>query len=795
MLYPPNPTSLAAKSSKSQSTQLLNLPPSEETVDAESSQFRDPDSAARVVQQILTVRLANSPAAVSWLCALLASKSPEKQQQVQVTADSTSASASTGSSSDPVGACFLSTPALASWVSALSLCVSSLSLPRAAPVVEAILRMDRWYSSEDGSDTLTIEYKHLLENLVSAHGFFVQSVVASIVKALRKARTGKESQAALVSKYDRIHSVLSAVIRLIPSSLNFMPSLLSENFPHKSSDTQDNVWYLKNLMRILEYAPILRNPVWALAIDKVVQIDVEIQTALDDLGEDDFNQVLAHCFDIDSSAQDKESLSFLSPKTFAAAGRAGIIPLNDELRLDEDEPVSDDDDDSSEEDTDDDEDDDDDSPPPVVVSDFREMTGKLDSMLHFLMGQISATFKSTEGLESNKSDGDAFEFFCVLLELFERIILPTHQCKYVQFLYFYACSMSPKCSESFLVLLAQKTFDTTCPIIIRVASSAYLSSFVARAKFVETESVLYCLRMLNGWALKYTEENEFTIKSAAGVDTADFAKVHACFYAVVQALLYIFCFRWREIVAAAAAATVAGPNLASGVEYGRLPVEMTGFERIVQSKFSPLKVRVREDFRFCLTRIKQQVCTKSVVAEFARITHKLDILYCYAHMQQTRPTKRQQAVQSQQTPQVQLLAPPVAQQPGRQAVPDNDENGGPTMAMSYQLESPFLAAVRASATKTPAEFTSTSVPAAPAVADSMANVATLEPFFPFDPCHLVMSKILVESVYREWEDDDDDGDGDDDDDGDEHYGYNTGGRLAESELEFISGSFENHMSI
>ncbi|KAJ3083466.1 hypothetical protein HDU99_009401, partial [Rhizoclosmatium hyalinum] len=636
----------------------------------------------------------------------------------------------------------LSPNALCEWLAALTLQVSLIGA--CAPLVDAILKMDRWFVVL--TDTRIVkEYSHLVENLVSAHASLVQPVVASLVSALRNARTGKESPAALSTKFDRIHSVLNAVIRLIPSGPSFMQSILSENFPHKSEDVLDNLWYLKNLFRIVEYAPVLRNSVWALAIDRVAQVDVEIQSALDDLSEEDYNQVLAHCFDIDASGHDRESITFMSPKTFASAGRVGAA-MPDELRLDEEDdepsqntprgPTAPDDDDSDQESEseDDSDEEEDDAAPPPVVSDFRISSGKLDSLLHFLLTQITHIYSPTTPIgpgSSNRRNAstanygetsdEVFEFFAILLQIFERTVLPTHQCKYVQFLYFHACSMSARCTEAFLVLLAQKTFDTSSPAIIRCAASAYLSSFVARAKFVEIEA----------------------------------------------ALLYVFCFRWKEIVNAAG--VVSGGEEARNVEYGRLPAEMNGFQKLVQSRFQPLKV-----------------CTKSVVAEFARITHKLDMLYCYTHIQKP-------VVTAQQT-QAGLLPPrPPQSQPMRAVrINNNHTNQSQTnyasfTSSSYSPEVPGSISPDASMNmsyvqestlnqrmgNTPQQQYPT-----PAQPQDTLGSACLEAFFPFDPCHLVMSKKVVEPMYNEWIEDED-----------------TTGGGGDSDIDYISSSFENQMSM
>ena len=207
--------------------------------------------------------------------------------------------------------------------------------------------------------------------------------------------------------------------------------------------------------------------------------------------------------------------------------------------------------------------------PPVIVSDFMKMSGKLDSILHLLMNEIKIIFS-----DPTASPEDVIDFYTqALLKIFERSVLPTYKSRYAQFLWFYACSLDSGLTEAFLVLLAQKTFDATCPSIIRISASAYLASFVARAKFLDVTSVLYCIRILNGWALQYVETHEMDVRQPD-------AQKYSVFYSVVQALLYIFCFQWKHVMSTSGSAS----------SYGQLPPEMNGLQRIVNSKFSPLKV-------------------------------------------------------------------------------------------------------------------------------------------------------------------------------------------------------------
>ncbi|KAI8827499.1 RNA polymerase I-specific transcription initiation factor RRN3 [Chytriomyces cf. hyalinus JEL632] len=555
------------------------------------------------------------------------------------------------------------------WLAALSGCVSRM---QSLSLVHAVLRID-WLRVN--SVSFVNEYGRLMENLVSANASFAAPVLQMLVSSLRSACVDKESPALLSTKFDSIHSILAGVLRLIPSAPSLLTPLISENFPHKTESAEQNMWYLKNLMRLASYAPVLENSIWIVVVDKLVQIDVEIQTSLDDLDEDEYDSVLQHCFDFDGAELDSPDL-LASPSTFASAGKAARsaadIPggeLSMESLYDEEYDQSDSDS-NSDSDIESDEDENDDEfeiEVAPVITDFREMAGKLDSMLQYLLQQVTRFHKAHE-----KEEFVLEGFFSNLLNAFERTVLPTHKCRYTQFLFFHATSLSSKWCEGFLVLLAQKSFDVSTPAILRVSAVSYLSSFISRATFLDKQSLLQCLRLLTAWCVQYVEANE------TGKTNPDM-KRDLVFYSTVQAVLYIFCFRWREIV------DDGGRGVGSSVQ---LPDEMAGFQRIVMSKFAPL-----------------QICTKSIVSEFARITHKLDILYCYSLM------KRSDSLSSVNA----------------------TENGSKSNALSDQQNQ----ATNQSQTL-------------------YIVTDTLDAFFPFDPCNLLMSRKIIQPCYAEWKDEEED---------------------------------------
>jgi len=313
---------------------------------------------------------------------------------------------------------------------------------------------------------------------------------------------------------------------------------------------------------MIEYIPVLKEPILSLIVEKIIKIDVEIQVEIEDMDDQDITDLQNLVFkmeknDLDEGCADENTLNDNSQNIF------NFDEVNDN---DEDGFLFDE---LTEED-----------------SNVKGMVEKLDGMLNILFDYIS---------KLNTEERD--ELFEILMEIFQKTILPTHNSRYTQFLIFYLCSYSPAYVNNFICLLAQKVLTTTVPSVIQIASAAYISSFVARAKYIEIGPVKTILQLLSRFALNYVEQNEHRIGSVLN------PKQYMIFYSVFEAIILIFLYRWRSLM----------ENDNNGITYGQLPQEMKGLDRIIQSRFNPLVV-----------------CNRGLVEEFAKLTHNLEIMYCYS---------------------------------------------------------------------------------------------------------------------------------------------------------------------
>lgn len=335
---------------------------------------------------------------------------------------------------------------------------------------------------------------------------------------------------------DRIHYTLQFILDLVPTAIfsTLFPALVAE-FPHKSERKQAHKNYMRNLLRVVEYAPALRNKLLAMLTDRVIKVDVEIQVDLDELEEDE-GEVLE-------------------------AELVGNMLEN----IKDNTVIEEDDDSDGGEEYDEDSDSD-------AVHNIKETVDKLDTMLEILFDHYSKSFpgKSTE--DPSMHSIDTFE---LLLRSFDTTVLPTYRSRYTQFLLFWASQKSPRFSDQFCASILEKALDNSRPQATRQAAAAYIASFVARAKFMPQKDVRVVVRLICRWLGAFVDERS---PECRGPDVSRWGG----FYSVCQAVMYIFCFRWRDLKEE--------EEDEFGVVEGRWTSGLEVLGKVITSKFNPLKV-------------------------------------------------------------------------------------------------------------------------------------------------------------------------------------------------------------
>ncbi|TPX43679.1 hypothetical protein SeMB42_g04633 [Synchytrium endobioticum] len=486
---------------------------------------------------------------------------------------------------------------LSAWFRALTQIVSSLTSSYSALVI-AVLDADHQCLTTE-TIALFNAWSTLLENLVSAHAHYIIPVCERLIHAFRKGNRPAT----------RAHTCLKHVLHLIPTGPSVLAPIISKAFPHKAMSVTEHFHYLDGILKMIGYAPVLREHVLALAVDRAIQIDVEIQSGIDELEEEvTINDTVFEAL-------------FGPPAPCDGVTHRPSGGLDSNNNTETGGAVSDDEDEDGSDDDDEDE-----VAGPLVVS-IRDTIQKLDAVLHLLFGYIASTTSSSPPASplspkylkyspKNKSGSSnnvspLLNLFPSLLDVFERSLLPTHRSRYTQFLWFYACSLDSTLPDAFLACLVQRAFDDSTSPAIRVSASAYIGSFLARASYLSPSLVKTCISLLNEWSVKYAQQADRNTGFVAVASNADESKRHLVFYSAVQSIMYTFCFRWREFMC---------NEEGDVVHKHRFPPELAGLENVLRNtRLNPLKY-----------------CAAPIVNEFATLTSELEISFLFTLLESNR---------------------------------------------------------------------------------------------------------------------------------------------------------------
>lgn len=187
-------------------------------------------------------------------------------------------------------------------------------------------------------------------------------------------------------------------------------------------------------------------------------------------------------------------------------------------------------------------------------------------------------------------------------------ILATQNTKHVHFVFFYIASfrvsnghslvthffilniyLQKSFTNEFLNYIWSKIIDRNQPSTIRQTAVGYLSSFLARSKFLPLDTLKVYLKNLSAWAHSYISSCDYYRNRNP--------KAHVIFYTICQSIFYIVAFRSREL-------TSSDKNLKFLVS-----LEMTP---IVKHPLNPLNV-----------------CLPAIATIFDNITTKYQIVYCH----------------------------------------------------------------------------------------------------------------------------------------------------------------------
>lgn len=240
--------------------------------------------------------------------------------------------------------------------------------------------------------------------------------------------------------------------------------------------------------------------------------------------------------------------------------------------------------------------------------DRHELSGKIlkaaqhIQKMDFIMNSL---FELYEPIFAEPDSDGARDVFENMLTEFVNIILPTYSSRHTQFLIFHVSQLSEDLTDRFAGVLLDIAFGNQNSMVTRQNAAAYLASFAARGKGVPAESVRTICTVL----IKHIDSYRYRHQATARPDLRRFTP----YYALFQGLLYIFCFRWRDLV-------IEKPDLVDPED----PASYLGQDLEWMEELGPLlRANIWSGFN------PLRVCHPTIVQEFAKLAGHLGFMYVH----------------------------------------------------------------------------------------------------------------------------------------------------------------------
>ncbi|GFP89206.1 RNA polymerase i-specific transcription initiation factor rrn3 [Phtheirospermum japonicum] len=371
--------------------------------------------------------------------------------------------------------------------------VSSINIVHHRSLLAAIFGMSLWNYGTDVMDALV----ELLVSLASSSGEYVDLCLETLVvnfmppcappsaSYFLEQLNQPRGLAKKTQVLDRVHSTLKDIANVVPLSPLRLEKIVRDRMPKTYMKEPLIVMYVENMLRLEGGA--MGELVGSTILVALVDrlIELDVEIAWDDIMQDDFQKGI-----FDMELEDLEGHADHIEQDSNELSREAFIQRFFSGNL---------------------------------------TAEKLDSLMVLTFEHIKSCFES----------GRLVQVFEILLQSFQTTILTAYKAKFTQFIIFYACSLDPEnCGKMFANGLSD-IFASRLNPEWRMSAVAYLASYLARAKFVPVSFVADMLERVVNWCFLYCKNQGGDINP----------KAHKVFYAGCQAIMYVLCFRMRQMVA------------------------------------------------------------------------------------------------------------------------------------------------------------------------------------------------------------------------------------------------------
>lgn len=316
----------------------------------------------------------------------------------------------------------------------------------------------------------------------------------------------------------------------------------------------------------IEYAPELKSDILGLIVERLIKIDVQVQMDVQDL-EDNIAEIIVQ-------GELPETASH--PQGYGDEDEEDDFSDNESVLSDESI-----------------------DPEEQRIKDLKSAVEKIDNILDLLFTFYESSF-------TKNSSHNSQVMFDQLLSQFRKTVLPTYRSRHTQFILFHFAQKSPELTARFIDACTSILMDKARSSVLRVSAAAYIASFVSRAKHVDYEVVQGVVQNLLDYLSRL--RREYT-PSCRGPEP----RRYETYYATFQTLIYIFCFRWRDLLADPEDYLEnEDEDLFDAKTLDWAPGLKEGFTQNFMSKLNPLKI-----------------CAPEIVEEFDRIAHHLQFAYIH----------------------------------------------------------------------------------------------------------------------------------------------------------------------
>lgn len=448
-------------------------------------------------------------------------------------------------------------------------------------LVNAIVHSE-WVGREESFYALFVRF---LNNLAAAQRGYQHKIMSVLVDLLgpqktRRIEGGKPVRQPLIHR--RVLQAIRHITVNVPSAPAALADRVSSRLEFDFQKAEERMTYIRNFMEMIRYVPELTSEILTSVLRELIKLDVAVQVDLDD-DEDD--------------AED-DILNYMSSSMTLVPGASHDM-LSTGLDDENDDMSTTDDDSDMEEDEEVD-------PATARRQKLKEDIKQIDSIMDMLF-QYYAKLTNSTTLQVRDTAMEQ------LLSQFHTLILPTYRARHPQFLVFHFAQSDPIMVDRFVTSCVGVLVDKKQPHLLRHSAAAYFSGFVGRGAHVSSQVVQDCLDLLCDHLTTLRKQYE---PSCRGPDI----KRYGDFYAAFQAILYIFCFRWRDIASASS-------DDESDFEVDEDEVETYHFteglrEALRAAIYSPLN--------------PLRVCTPVIVEQFAKLSHALQLFYVYPKLEENR---------------------------------------------------------------------------------------------------------------------------------------------------------------